>query len=263
MDILTISITISKMNATGHLHFTFSLYTIIKFRCYNKNMNSIHEVWMTSCENTFYPQICACGSYVAGYGKGSVMKDTKSWILDAATILFSKNGYTRTTTRAISELAGVSESTFFRNFKSKDALLTDLLFNMTPGAEDIDVTKLTNGKDLHRDFEVFLYYNATLHIRHLPVFRLALHVDEIYDQARLAKIQSMINQMGEYFQILNKQGIVIDFNYFALAEHINSLVLIKASEFITGEIWGVPSEKSVQNFAKRYADYFTDLLTMH
>ena len=42
------------------------------------------------------------------------MKDTKSWILDAAAMLFTQNGFNSTTTRAIAELAGVSESTFFR-----------------------------------------------------------------------------------------------------------------------------------------------------
>ena len=76
------------------------------------------------------------------------MKDTKQWILEAAAQLFSKNGYARTTTRAIAELAGVHESTFFRIYKSKDALLSDLLFDMTPGPEDIDTEKLTGGRDL-------------------------------------------------------------------------------------------------------------------
>ena len=60
------------------------------------------------------------------------MKDTKSWILDAAAILFTQNGFTKTTTKAIAELAGVSESTFFRIYKSKAALLSDLLYIMTP-----------------------------------------------------------------------------------------------------------------------------------
>lgn len=187
------------------------------------------------------------------------MKDTKSWILEAAVILFSKNGFNRTTTRAIAELAGVSESTFFRIYKSKDALLHDLLFIMTPGPEDVNTEELTNGKDLRKDFEVFLYYNAMLHIRHLPIFRLAMHVDEIYDKARFSKINGLVDQIGQYFKDLNKEGMVIDFDYYALAEHINSLVLTKANEFISGEIFGIPAERSARNFANQYADYFTKL----
>lgn len=189
------------------------------------------------------------------------MKDTKSWILDAATMLFTQNGYTRTTTRAIAELAGVSESTFFRIYKSKSVLLSDLLYIMTPGPEDIPMKELTNGADIEKDFEIFLYYNATLHIRHLPVFRLAMHVDKIYDQSRFSKIQGLVAQMAGYFQHLNEIGFLINFDYAALSEHINSLALVKASEFITGEIYGIPVEKSVRQFSKQYASYFSDMFS--
>lgn len=187
------------------------------------------------------------------------MKDTKQWILEAAVLLFSKNGYTRTTTKAISELAGVHESTFFRSYKSKDALLTDLLYEMTPGPEDIDADSLTGGNDLYKDFEIFLYCNATLHIRHIPVFRLAMHVDEIYDQPRFAKIKAMIVLAADYFQNLSEKGLLVNFDYFALSEHINSLALTKASEFLAGENFGIPADKSAREFAAKYATYFAKM----
>ena len=187
------------------------------------------------------------------------MKDTKSWILDAAAMLFTQNGYIKTTTKAIAELAGVSESTFFRIYKNKAALLSDLLYIMTPGPEDIPMKELTNGSDIRKDFEIFLYYNAILHVKHLPVFRLAMHIDKIYDATRFSKIEGMISQMTGYFQHLKEIGFLIDFDYRALAEHINSLALVKASEFITGEIYGVPMEQSIQAFAKQYAEYFSRL----
>lgn len=188
------------------------------------------------------------------------MKDAKSWILDAAAMLFTQNGFTSTTTRAIAELAGVSESTFFRIYKSKDALLTDLLYIMTPGPEDMPVKELTNGSNVEKDFELFLYHNATLHIRHLPVFRLAMHVSQIYDQARFSKIEGLVSQMAGYFQHLQEMDILIDFDYHALAEHVNSLALVKASEFISGEIYGIPLEQSVRQFSSQYASFFTNLL---
>lgn len=190
------------------------------------------------------------------------MKDTKSWILDAAAMLFTQNGFTRTTTKAIAELAGVSESTFFRIYKSKAALLSDLLYIMTPGPEDIPMKELTNGADIQKDFELFLYYNAILHIRHLPVFRLAMHIDKVYDQSRFSKIEGLISQMTGYFQHLQEIGFLVDFDYRALAEHVNSLALVKASEFITGEIYGVPMEQSVKAFARQYAEYFARMLTV-
>lgn len=184
------------------------------------------------------------------------MKDTKQWILEAAAMLFSKKGFRRTTTRSIASLAGVHESTFFRIYKSKDALLTDLLYRMTPGPDDVDTAQLTGGQDLRRDFEVFLYYNARLHITHIPVFRLAMHVDEIYNKQRFSKIKAMVAQMGAYFQGLSQKGLAVEFDYFALAEHVNSLVLVKCSEFVVGEIFGIPSEQSARHFADQYADYF-------
>ena len=189
------------------------------------------------------------------------MKDTKSWILDAAVMLFSQNGYASTTTRAIAELAGISESTFFRIYKSKSVLLSDLLYIMTPGPEDIPMKELTNGTDIYRDFELFLYYNATLHVRHLPVFRLAMHIDKVYDKSRFAKIEGLITQMSGYFDHLNEIGFLKDFNYRELAEHINAMSLVKANEFITGEVYGVPMDQSCRQFAATYAAYFTSLFS--
>ena len=189
------------------------------------------------------------------------MKDTKQWILEAAAQLFSKNGYARTTTRAIAELAGVHESTFFRIYKSKDALLSDLLFDMTPGPEDIDTEKLTGGRDLKKDFYVFLHCNALLHIRHIPVFRLAMHVEQIYDQPRFAKIKALVLRTGDYFHQLCQQELLIPFDYYALAEHINSLSLTKASEFLAGEHFGIPAEQSARNSAEQYADYFARIFS--
>lgn len=138
-------------------------------------------------------------------------------------------------TKAIAELAGVSESTFFRIYKSKAALLSDLLYIMTPGPEDIPMKEMTNGTDIRKDFELFLYHNALLHVRHLPVFRLAMHVEEIYDKSRFSKIEGMISQMAGYFHHLQEIGFLIEFDYRALAEHVNSLALVKANEFVITE----------------------------
>ena len=189
------------------------------------------------------------------------MKDTKSWILDAAAILFTQNGFTKTTTKAIAELAGVSESTFFRIYKSKAALLSDLLYIMTPGPEDIPMKEMTNGTDIRKDFELFLYHNALLHVRHLPVFRLAMHVEEIYDKSRFSKIEGMISQMAGYFHHLQEIGFLIEFDYRALAEHVNSLALVKANEFVTGEIYGIPIDHSDRAFAQQYSEYFARMFS--
>ncbi len=54
-------------------------------------------------------------------------KDTRSRIIHAAMELFSTNGYSSTTTRSIAEKAGVNELTLFRNFETKDGLLSAVI----------------------------------------------------------------------------------------------------------------------------------------
>jgi AcrR family transcriptional regulator len=58
-----------------------------------------------------------------GPGPGAALTDTQQRILDAASRVFSREGYTGATTRAIAAEAGVNEVTLFRNFGSKKALL--------------------------------------------------------------------------------------------------------------------------------------------
>jgi AcrR family transcriptional regulator len=49
--------------------------------------------------------------------------ETKQRIIESATTLFGEVGYTRATTRAIAERAGVNEVTVFRHFRNKKNLL--------------------------------------------------------------------------------------------------------------------------------------------
>lgn len=49
--------------------------------------------------------------------------DSGSRMINAAIYLFSKNGYTQTTTKSIAQLAGVSEALIFKRFSSKSNLL--------------------------------------------------------------------------------------------------------------------------------------------
>ena len=51
----------------------------------------------------------------------------KEKILDAALVLFAKNGYADTSTKEISVQAGVSEALIFKHFGNKDSLLSHLI----------------------------------------------------------------------------------------------------------------------------------------
>jgi len=58
------------------------------------------------------------------------MSDTKKRIIEAAQKLFAENGYRTTTTRSIAKEAHVSELTLFRNFETKERLLSAVIDNM-------------------------------------------------------------------------------------------------------------------------------------
>lgn len=53
--------------------------------------------------------------------------DTKIKIMDAAMDLFSMNGFNSTTTKSIADRAGVNELTIFRNFATKENLLSEVI----------------------------------------------------------------------------------------------------------------------------------------
>ena len=53
--------------------------------------------------------------------------DTRIRILKAAAEIIAEKGYTRTTTRAIAEAAGVNEVTIFRHFGSKRNLFSEMI----------------------------------------------------------------------------------------------------------------------------------------
>ena len=55
------------------------------------------------------------------------MGNMREQILDAALILFAERGFSNSTSSALAKQAGIAEGTLFRHFKSKDAVLLDLV----------------------------------------------------------------------------------------------------------------------------------------
>lgn len=184
---------------------------------------------------------------------------TKERIREAAVELFAKKGYTRTTTAAIAKRAGVNELTLFRIFGNKNALLHDVYFQLTPVAEHVDMTGLTNGKNIEKDITVLLKSYLLLHIWHIPAYRLSLQLqEEIYDRdlyyASFANIQGMIAQFVEYLEGLGREGKIALLDYQALADYMFSLFLVKAFELsMTDDSPAGYDEKRVNRFVKAYA----------
>lgn len=159
---------------------------------------------------------------------------TKGRILLAAVELFAENGYARTTTAAIAKRANVSEMTIFRVFGSKKDLFHDIYYRLTPGPEHVSLSGLTNGEDLEHDLETLFYSYLVLHILHMPVYRLSLLLDDVYDeelyQRSFRKIEDMIAQLESYLNLLRLSGTVRGLDYAALAEYMFSVFLLRASQ---------------------------------
>jgi len=64
---------------------------------------------------------------IDNHNEGTTIKTIEDRILDAAMVIFSKNGYNGATTIKIAEKAGVNEITIFRKFKSKENLLKTVI----------------------------------------------------------------------------------------------------------------------------------------
>ena len=62
---------------------------------------------------------------------------TQQKVLRSAVALFLEKGYTRTTTGEIATAAGIGQSSFFRVFPSKEALLLELVRRMFGGQFDL------------------------------------------------------------------------------------------------------------------------------
>ncbi|QOY36835.1 TetR/AcrR family transcriptional regulator [Anaerobacillus isosaccharinicus] len=80
-------------------------------------------------------------------------QETREKILQAAIALMSLKGYSATTTKEISQLAGVSEMTLFRKYKTKQEILDNLIEKYT---SSFQAKKIFVENDLVYDLEVDL-----------------------------------------------------------------------------------------------------------
>lgn len=193
---------------------------------------------------------------------------SKEKIQEAAIELFAQKGYAGATTAAIAKLAGVNEVTIFRIFGNKKTLFYDVYLRMTPMAELMDLSDLTNGKDIRKDLAIFFRNYMGPYIAHMPVYRLSLQLqDEIYERelyyASFDKIRGLIAQFVGYLQALRSQGLIINIDYSALAEFMFSLFLVKAQEFSLageGKDGEIHDMSLIEDFANSYAEELATLL---
>src|SRR5271156_951372 len=89
-------------------------------------------------------QVCAC------------MNDTKQRILEAAILIFARDGVSGATTREIARVAKVNEVTLFRHFKNKEELLRQVILQCSNRYENLfSGAPFETQADLQRTVQTF------------------------------------------------------------------------------------------------------------
>lgn len=128
----------------------------------------------------------------------------KETILDAARALLLERGFTGTTTKQIADRCELSEATVFFYFKSKDEILTSLLFEgidfWRRGLDKVAALTLTPEETLSRIWKFF----AQVHKEHPEYYQLSAFlarpqaISDVSDDVR----GEIILRSGENFQQL-------------------------------------------------------------
>ncbi|MES9695119.1 TetR family transcriptional regulator [Bacillus toyonensis] len=141
------------------------------------------------------------------------MTNTSERIIEAFLELFRTHGYKGTTTRAISELAGVNEVTIFRNFGSKKNIMEKAVESLS---RDMELNKLMPGEmtwnledDLLSIAEGYLAYIEKLKDLILISFQEAEMFPELKEKIALIPKQLKDN-LVVYFIEMREKGKLIE-----------------------------------------------------
>ena len=105
----------------------------------------------------------------------SAATSTRQRLLDAAALVFARDGLTGSTTRAIAEAAGVNEVTLFRHFQTKDRLLTAVIGqNFGTGQSPLNAPLPPATDNLHADLIALAKHYDNAMNENLPLVRTML-----------------------------------------------------------------------------------------
>ncbi len=155
-------------------------------------------------------------------------------ILDAAKYLFAKRGFKATTTRMIASEAGINEVTLFRNFKTKENILVQLINNSFLREENQGLKKcLEMEVREEKDVEEMLYqfglaFFNTILVENKEIFFINLiELEERpeYSGMMSGNISRVLGMLVERLGDLYTQGVLAnaDFQIAALL-YIQSLI---------------------------------------
>lgn len=129
--------------------------------------------------------------------------NTRTRIMDAAMELFSRNGFNSTTTRSIAREAGVNELTIFRNFGTKENLLSEVIdHNFNSAWMKEKIPKDLTGDPAEDMFRIITAARENL-VEREKLFRLMLR--ELVSNELVARKLSSFPQLMKGFMLLRIQ----------------------------------------------------------
>ena len=135
----------------------------------------------------------------------------KESILQAATLLFSENGFRHTSTEEIANMTGVAEGTIFYHFKSKDGLFLAILDNLQRDiieqvTEFFSERKFDDGLQMVESaISFYIHLEGVLKHRFL-----LLHRHDAYEFARVnAECHKHLEVIYEQFIEMFERGILL------------------------------------------------------
>ncbi len=183
---------------------------------------------------------------------------TSEKIMKAALDLFSKQGYFKTTTREIADLAEINELTLFRHFGTKENL-----FQQTTQAyvQDInikgEIEQFKNQpfeksiQDIALDYLEFCYQNK-------QIYKIQMHLsDNMKDFVRLKLSRGYQKELKEYFNELKNEGKINGDPEKMSVVFINSILGAFTVYVLTNDTFtDIPLEDLVIEQANQFAQYY-------
>lgn len=192
-------------------------------------------------------------------------QDTRAKIIEQSYKLFIMQGYKQTTTKNIAELAGVNEGTIFYIFGNKGNLFQQSIAYYTGDIMRIDNDGLTFGKDLIHDLYLLIKKNVELIKITVPAFRLLVKgslIDDKFLHEINTKFLNLQSHFKQYLIGLQKRGLIKEIDFEALVEFLFGTIFHHSINLNIEESDQLDSEKSLEEFCSKYANYCFNLLTL-
>lgn len=167
--------------------------------------------------------------------KKAKLTPKQTLIFQSAIDLFSKQGYANTSTKEISEHAGVSEGSIFRKFKNKEELLMAILEPLTQEILPQDLDEFSSTAYQNGNLNLKYFLTNMIHDR-IKLFKynhkiMKIFLNEfIYDQHIHDRLIESIpkksfKQFNEVLDFLKVKGLLIDWDNLEIFRFLASNIL--------------------------------------